>query len=273
VDTPPGPLLVGTAGYSYSDWEGTLYPPGTARGAYLGLYAARFPVVELNFSYYTQPAARTLEGMLRGTPRDFLFSIKAHRSLTHEPGEDLEAQVRRYREGIAPLVEAGRLAAILFQFPHSFHYTPDSRRHLSRLCEAFQELPKAVEFRGAEWQRPSVYEGLRRWNAAFVNVDTPRLPRLPEPGEEATADLGYVRLHGRNRANWWQGDNASRYDYLYSPEELEEWLPRIARLLAKVRIALVIFNNHPGGKAVRNALELAALLGSPRPDPGVPGPQ
>jgi len=125
--------------------------------------------------------------------------------------------VRRYREGIAPLVEAGRLAAILFQFPHSFHYTPDSRRHLSRLCEAFQELPKAVEFRGAEWQRPSVYEGLRRWNAAFVNVDTPRLPRLPEPGEEATADLGYVRLHGRNRANWWQGDNASRYDYLYSP--------------------------------------------------------
>jgi uncharacterized protein YecE (DUF72 family) len=139
---------------------------------------------------------------------------------------------------------------------------------LSSLCEAFQELPKAVEFRGSEWQRPSVYEGLRRWNAAFVNVDAPRLSRLPEPGEEATADLGYVRLHGRNRANWWQGDNASRYDYLYSPEELEEWLPRIARLLAKVRIALVIFNNHPGGKAVRNALELAARMGAPRAEPG-----
>ncbi len=269
MDTPSaGRLLIGTAGYSYPDWEGTLYPPGTPREAYLGLYSARFPVVELNFSYYAQPAARTLERMLKGTPESFRFSIKAHRSLTHEPGEDLEAEVRRYRQGIAPLVESGRLAAVLFQFPYSFHYTPDSRRHLSRLCEDFGELPKAVEFRGAEWQRPSVYEGLRRWNAAFVNVDAPRLSRLPEPGEEATADLGYVRFHGRNRAAWWQGDNASRYDYLYSSAELEEWLPRIHRLLARARLTLVIFNNHPGGKAVRNALELSARLGAPRPDAG-----
>ena len=261
MDTPPDPrLLIGTAGYSYSDWEGTLYPPGTPRGAYLGLYAARFPVVELNFSYYAQPAARTLEGMLRATPGDFLFSIKAHRSLTHEPGDELAAEVRRFREGIAPLARSGRLAAVLFQFPYSFHYTPGSRRHLAGLCEAFADLPKAVEFRGVEWQRPSVYEGLRGWNAAFVNVDAPPLPRLPLPTEEVTAELAYVRLHGRNLANWWQGDNASRYDYLYSSAELEEWLPRIERLLARVRLTLVIFNNHPGGKAVRNARELSARL-------------
>jgi uncharacterized protein YecE (DUF72 family) len=266
VDTPPQGLRIGTAGYSYADWEGTLYPPGTRRDAYLSLYAARFPVVELNFSYYTQPSARTLERMLQVTPQDFLFSIKAHRSLTHEPGEDLDAQVRRFREAVTPLSESRRLAAVLFQFPYSFHYTPASRRHLGRLCDAFGGLPKAVEFRGAEWQRPSVYEGLARWNAAFVNVDAPRLSRLPEPSEEVTSDLGYVRFHGRNRAAWWQGDNASRYDYLYSSAELEEWLPRIARLLARVRLALVIFNNHPGGKAVRNALELAARLGAPRPD-------
>ena len=268
MDTSAGRLLIGTAGYSYADWEGALYPPGTPRGAYLGLYAARFPVVELNFSYYAQPTARTVERMLQTTPPGFLFSIKAHRSLTHEPGDDLQEQVRRYREGIAPLSESGRLAAVLFQFPYSFHYTPDSRRHLGRLCEAFGELPKAVEFRGAEWQRPSVYEGLRRWNAAFVNVDAPRLSRLPEPSEETTSELGYVRFHGRNRGAWWQGDNASRYDYLYSAAELEEWLPRIARLLARVRLALVIFNNHPGGKAVRNALELAARMGAPRPEAG-----
>jgi uncharacterized protein YecE (DUF72 family) len=258
---PPGArLLVGTSGYSYPDWEGTLYPPGTPREAYLGVYAACFPVVELNFSYYTQPAARTLERMLQATPEGFLFSIKAHRSLTHEPGEDLAAEVRRFREGIAPLSQSGRLAAVLFQFPFSFHYTPTSRRHLAGLCEAFGELPKAVEFRSAEWQRASVYEGLRRCNAAFVNVDTPRLPRLPEPGEEVTCDLAYVRFHGRNRANWWRGDNASRYDYLYSSAELEEWLPRLQRLLSRARLALVIFNNHLGGQAVRNARELAARL-------------
>jgi uncharacterized protein YecE (DUF72 family) len=268
VDTLGSTLLIGTAGYSYADWEGVLYPPGTPKEAYLGIYASRFPVVELNFSYYTQPAARTLEGMLRATPPDFRFAIKAHRSLTHEPGEDLAAQARRFREGIAPLSDSGRLAAVLLQFPYSFHYTPASRRRLAGLCEAFADLPKAVEFRGSEWQRPSVYEGLRRWNAAFVNVDAPRLARLPEPGEEVTADLGYVRFHGRNRAAWWQGSSSSRYDYLYGSAELEEWLPRIARLLARVRIALVIFNNHPGGKAVRNALELAARLGAPRPDAG-----
>jgi hypothetical protein len=143
---PPGArLLVGTSGYSYPDWEGTLYPPGTPREAYLGVYAACFPVVELNFSYYTQPAARTLERMLQATPEGFLFSIKAHRSLTHEPGEDLAAEVRRFREGIAPLSQSGRLAAVLFQFPFSFHYTPTSRRHLAGLCEAFGELPALCE--------------------------------------------------------------------------------------------------------------------------------
>jgi uncharacterized protein YecE (DUF72 family) len=259
-----GRLLIGTSGFSYKDWEGALYPPGTPKEAYLGLYAAEFPVVELNFSYYAQPAARTLERMVRNTPEGFLFSIKAHRSLTHEVGESLPADIRTFREGIGPLVESGRLAAVLLQFPYSFHYTPDSRRHLAVLCEAFAGLPTAAEFRGSEWQRESVYEGLRKWNTAFVNVDAPRLQRLPDPGEQATSELGYARFHGRNRAAWWQGDNATRYDYLYSAAELEEWVPRLERLLARVKLALVIFNNHPGGQAVVNARQLAARLASGR---------
>ena len=263
METSGGRLLIGTSGFSYKDWEGTLYPPGTPKEDYLGLYAAEFPVVELNFSYYVQPAARTLERMVRGTAEGFLFAIKAHRSLTHEPGEDLPADIRRFREGIAPLAEAGRLAAVLLQFPHSFHYTPASRRRLAVLCEGFAGLPTAVEFRSSEWQRESVYEGLARWNAAFVNVDAPSLERLPGPSEQATSELGYARFHGRNRAAWWQGDNATRYDYLYSAAELEEWVPRLERLLARVKIVLAIFNNHPGGQAVRNARELAARLASP----------
>lgn len=263
-----GRLLIGTSGYSYPDWEGELYPPGTPKSAYLGLYAAAFPVVELNFSYYTQPTASALERMVRATPEGFLFSIKAHRSLTHEPGPDPGADARRFREGISPLVEAGRLAAVLFQFPYSFHYTPEARRRLASLCEAFRGLPQAVEFRSSEWQRESVYGGLRACGAAFVNVDAPRLPKLPQPGAEATSELGYVRLHGRNREAWWRGNNVSRYDYLYSPEELGEWLPRIRELLARVRLALVIFNNHAGGQAVRNARELTRLAGEGlRPPP------
>ena len=117
-----------------------------------------------------------------------------------------------------------------------------------------------MEFRSAEWQRDSVYRGLHDVKTALVNVDEPRLPKLPAPTEVVSADLAYLRFHGRNAANWWKGDNVSRYDYLYSPEELSEWLPMIERMLAKARLLLVIFNNHSRGQAIQNARQLQGLL-------------
>jgi uncharacterized protein YecE (DUF72 family) len=251
---------VGTSGYSYADWVGPFYPEGLLKREYLNFYSAEFPVVELNFSYYTQPSASTIQRMVEKTPEDFRFTIKAHRSLTHEIDEDFHRQARRYSEGIRPLSEAGRLAAVLLQFPYSFHYTPECRLHLKRLCESFADLPKAVEFRNSEWQRESVYQGLREVNAALVNVDEPRLPKLPGPTEVVSSDLAYLRFHGRNAANWWEGDNVSRYDYLYNNEELSEWLPMIERMLAKARLLLVIFNNHSRGQAIQNARDLQSLL-------------
>jgi uncharacterized protein YecE (DUF72 family) len=253
-------VLIGTSGYSYEDWVGPFYPQGLPKREYLSFYAAEFPVVELNFSYYTQPSASTVERMMEKTSEDFRFAIKAHQSLTHNIDEDFPKAVERYKEGIRPLAEAGRLAAILMQFPYSFHYTPECRRHLQRLCESFAELPKAVEFRCDEWQRDSVYQGLRELGTAVVNVDEPRLPKLPGPTDVVSSDLAYLRFHGRNAANWWKGDNVSRYDYLYSSEELSEWLPMIERMLAKSRLLLVIFNNHSRGQAIRNARELQGLL-------------
>jgi uncharacterized protein YecE (DUF72 family) len=253
-------VLIGTSGYSYADWVGPFYPQGLHKSEYLSFYAAEFPVVELNFSYYTQPSASTLERMIEKTPEDFRFAVKAHQSLTHKVDEDFPKEARRFREGIRPLAEAGRLAAVLLQFPYSFHYTPECRRHLQRVCESFADLPKAVEFRGSEWQRDSVYRGLREVQTALVNVDEPRLPKLPRPSEVVSSDLAYLRLHGRNADNWWKGDNVSRYDYLYSSGELSEWLPMIERMLAKSRLLLVIFNNHSRGQAIRNARELQGLL-------------
>ena len=253
-------LLIGTSGYSYHDWLGPFYPQGLNKREYLSFYAAEFPVVELNFSYYTQPKASTLERMLAKTPEDFRFTIKAHQSLTHNVGKDLPEEIERYRRGIQPLVEAGRLAAVLLQFPYSFHYTPGSRRHLQRLCESLADVPKAVELRGSEWQRDSVYRGLSDVGTAFVNVDEPRLPKLPRPTEVVSSELAYLRFHGRNAANWWKGDSVSRYDYLYSDEELSEWLPMIERMLAKARLLLVVFNNHSRGQAIQNARQLQGLL-------------
>jgi uncharacterized protein YecE (DUF72 family) len=253
-------ILIGTSGYSYEDWIGPFYPQGMHKRDFLGFYASEFPVVELNFSYYTQPSASTLERMIEKTPEDFRFTIKAHQSLTHKISENFPKEVERYKHGVQPLVEAGRLAAVLFQFPYSFHYIPESRKHLQRLCDAFADLPKAVEFRSSEWQRDSVYKGLREMKTTVVNVDEPRLPKLPKPTDVVSADLAYLRFHGRNQANWWTGNNVSRYDYLYSSEELTEWLPMIERMLAKAQLLLVIFNNHSRGQAIQNARELQGML-------------
>ncbi len=253
-------ILIGTSGFSYEDWVGPVYPPGTPKGEFLSRYASRFPFVELNYSYYSQPEPRTLARMVERSPQGFLFSIKAHQSLTHAAGPDPAQALGAFLEGIRPLREAARLAAVLAQFPYSFHYTPENRRRLQALCAGFEGLPLAVEFRNREWQRESVYEGLRRYGAALVCVDEPGLPNLPLPESVVTSSLAYVRFHGRNTANWWTGDNASRYDYLYSPQELAEWVPRIRLLAAQAKLLLVAFNNHRRGYAVQNAQDLQGLL-------------
>jgi uncharacterized protein YecE (DUF72 family) len=260
-------ILIGTSGYSYDDWVGPLYPPGTPKSGFLSLYAREFPIVELNFSYYAQPSPRTLQRMVENTPEGFLFSLKAHRSMTHEISDTWEKDVAVFREGIQPLVEAGRLSAVLLQFPYSFAYTPESRQRLAALCDRLSGLPLAVEFRKSEWQKDAVLEGLRRRSIALVSVDEPDLPRLLKPTTEVTADLSYIRFHGRNKENWWAGDNASRYDYLYSREELIPWVQRIKEILHRARVLLLFFNNHARGRAVQNAREMREILR----EEGLPG--
>lgn len=258
--TPAPRVLIGTSGYSYDDWVGPVYPPGTDRRGFLALYAARFPIVELNFSYYQQPAARTLAHMVEATPAGFLFSVKAHRSMTHEIAGSWEQDVARFRDGIRPLADAGRLAAVLLQFPYRFAYTPEARTRLAALCGLLEGLPLAVEFRKSDWLRDSVYDGLRKRGAALVSVDEPDLPGLLRPSTVVTGDIAYVRFHGRNAANWWNGDNATRYEYRYSRAELEEWVDRIRDILERARLAMLFFNNHRRGMAAENATEMQGLL-------------
>jgi len=253
-------VLVGTSGYSYDDWVGPVYPRGTARQDFLSLYAREFPVVELNFSYYQQPNPRTLERMVAGTSPSFAFALKAHKSMTHEIGESWEKDIADFRAGIQPMVDAGRLAAVLLQFPYSFAYTTESRSRLAALCERLEGLPLAVEFRKSEWMKEQVFEGLRQRGVSLVSVDEPDLPKLVPPTTETTGSFGYVRFHGRNKEAWWTGDNASRYDYLYTTDELEEWVQRIRLILSNVPVLLLFFNNHWRGNAAQNAREMRRLL-------------
>lgn len=261
-----GKIYIGTSGYSYKDWVGPLYSTGSQTADYLAQYARKFDYTELNFSYYKMPESKQLDRMLstaRSENPVFCFSVKAHKSMTHERPTDRKHLLRDcdlFRKSLDPLLSDSALLAVLLQFPFSFHYSDDNRQYLSDLVELLKGYPLAVEFRSMEWLIPSVFRGLEERGVAFVNVDVPELAGLPTASAQVTSEIAYLRFHGRNSANWWQGDNTSRYDYRYSIQELTQWVPALKKMQAQSRILIVAFNNHAAAKAVRNAEELHKII-------------
>jgi uncharacterized protein YecE (DUF72 family) len=272
-------ILIGTCGYSYHEWAGPVYPEGTKPEGYLACYAGLFRTVELDFAFYAMPKAENLAKMLVDGGPGLSFSIKAYRQLTHEVDPvGWRDTAKRYLEAIAPLREAspghpkGRLEAVLFQFPYSFRYEPENRRYLDKLLTCFTGVPVAVEFRRADWYTGRVIEGMKDRGVSLAALDMPDLKGLPEqagqPGQTplppltdvVTAETAYIRLHGRNKESWWGSDGAARYDYLYTDRETEAWADRIARIAEQAQRILVYYNNHPKGKAVKNAQMLEKLL-------------
>ncbi|MCL6650106.1 MAG: DUF72 domain-containing protein, partial [Chloroflexi bacterium] len=190
-----------------------------------------------------------------------------YRELTHRrdlTGAELSSLAERFRTALAPLVESGKLACILAQFPWSFKATSENTEFLAALREVFPGLHLVVEFRNAEWVREEIFAFLRDFELGFCCVDEPRLPGLFPPIARATSAIGYVRFHGRNAAKWWRHAEAwERYDYLYSQTELGEWVPRIRALARETESTLVLMNNCHAGHAARNALQLRRMLGGP----------
>lgn len=252
--------MVGTSGYSYNDWVGPFYPKGTPSEQFLERYGEYFTTVELNFSYYRMPTADQLRAM--GEVNSSLsFTLKAHQSLTHKivPAE-WRSEAQTFRRALEPLLKANTLKALLLQFPYSFHYEVEQRRYLDALLHYWEGLPLAVEFRHTQWYNNRTIEALRERQVALVALDLPNLTNLPPHIDVVTANFAYLRLHGRNKENWWGSDVASRYDYLYSPKELLSIAERARTLAATTPLTLVYFNNHRGGQAVQNALSLKELL-------------
>jgi uncharacterized protein YecE (DUF72 family) len=253
-------ILIGTSGYYYHEWVGAVYPEGTKQKDYLPLYSGLFPTVELNFSYHQMPKAQNLAKMLTDSG-NLTFSIKAHRTLTHEINPSLwEGEAKTYLQEIEPMLGAGRLEAVLFQFPYSFHYTDDNRRYLDKLLKKFKGVSVAVEFRTADWCTGKVIEGMKKREVPLVSLDLPDLPKLPPSMDVVTAPLSYIRLHGRNKEAWWGNDEHERYNYLYTDSEVEAWAARIERIAQQSKRIVVYFNNHPFGKAARNAQTLIKIL-------------
>jgi len=257
-------VRVGTSGYSYPEWvDAGFYPAGTRPGRMLPLYAQLFSAAELNYTWYQMPKAPAIDRMRRQVPPDFRFAVKLTRTMTHEVDRDQwRGQVARYRDGVAPLVLAGQLAAVLLQLPASFERTRARRHYLAALLDELAELPLAVEFRHVSWATDRVFAELENRRVALVAVDAPALPYLFPPLDVVTSpDLFYVRLHGRNTAGWRSGNMQKQFDYDYGPTELNEWAEtRIAPMAGRSRRGLVFFNNHVRAQAPANARQLITLL-------------
>lgn len=251
-------IRLGTSGFSYDDWIGPVYPADLPRWQWLSYYASEFDTVELNVTYYRVPAWKTVAGWVQKTPQDFLFTVKAHRSLTHERNHpDYQA----FLDGIAPLMDGERLACILAQFPYSFKPTEDNRDYLQRMRDGFGETPVVVEFRHADWIQEETFDLLTRLGFGFCCVDEPALDGLMPPTVKVTAAPAYVRFHGRNAAKWWNHEEAwQRYDYTYAAEELAEWLPKIKSLDQQSPLTLVYANNHYKGQSVETMRNLREIL-------------
>jgi len=259
--------LVGIAGWSYEDWKGIVYPPRMPRSLHpLRFLSPYFDTVEVNSSFYHPPNPRHCAAWVEQVaehPR-FRFAVKLWQRFTHERGAwPGPGEVRQFTTGIAPLVEAGRLGAVLVQFPWSFKRTRENRLWLARLIDTFADYPLSLEIRHASWDLPEVHAGLAERGVAFCNIDQPLFHNSLKPGEVVTAPTGYIRLHGRNHDDWFRKDahRNDRYDYLYSEEELRPWVEKINRMKRHVNDLFIITNNHYRGQAVVNALEIQAALG------------
>ncbi len=286
-------IRVGVAGWDYPDWAGVVYPARAPRGFdRLSFLADYFDVVEINSTFYRQPDPRAAASWASrvSSKSSFQFTAKLYQSLTHAPTGSLasrnrpgparewpesKAAAQAYRAGIGPLLEAGRLGAVLMQFPHAFHDRPENRAHLEEVAGLLPGLPLVAEFRHRSWDNEEAIALLRHLGVGFCNIDQPALGATLPPTAHVTSRVAYARLHGRNAANWFAprgvgGARAAgrpagaRYDYFYSLEELLPWVERTRSVAAVAEEVFVIANNHYRGKGPANALMLGSAVSGKR---------
>lgn len=272
-------ILIGTAGFSYKDWEGIVYPRDLKKRKIHPLeYLAQFiDCCEINSSFYGHIRPTVGKEWCRMTAAvnpDFQFTAKLYQGFTHAPRGTrpptpsqltLSTQEEQLaREGLDSIAAEGKLGALLIQFPISFKNADDTRDYLFALIAKFREYPLVLEIRHQSWNDADILSRLAEAGVGFCNIDQPYLGQSLRATEHVTAPVGYVRLHGRNYQEWFQpegrGSRNDRYNYLYKPKELEGWKDRITHIAQQTDKTYVIANNHFRGQAPVNALELKSML-------------
>lgn len=275
-------VQVGTSGWSYPNgpgtWNGVFYPPRRPRGFdELRYYAEYFDTVEVNSTFYRMPDRHTSTRWLERTPPAFTFAVKLYQKFTHPdmyPARRGAADwtvttgdLDEFRAGVDPIAEAGRLVALLVQFPPSFQAAPETLDYLDWLGRALAAYPLAIELRHRSWsdRAADTRAHLMAHRAAWVHIDEPKfassITQHLAPAHDGTPLL-YIRLHGRNAAEWWShADADDRYNYLYGPEELAPFAAAARAASASGRRVVMYLNNHFSAKAVANAAVLKHQLG------------
>ncbi|SEG78285.1 Uncharacterized conserved protein YecE, DUF72 family [Thermomonospora echinospora] len=291
-----GKILVGTASWTDKTLLASGWYPPEAKTAEdrLRFYASRFRLVEVDATYYSPPAERTVALWRDRTPEDFTFNVKAFSLLTGHPTRpgalyrDLRDRVpnkrnlypqdvppdvveevwQRFLGALRPLHEAGRLGVLLFQFPGWFPFGERNRRYILQVKERCAPMRICVEFRNATWMseenRAATLGFLAEHDLPYVSVDMPQgHPTSIPPVLAATSDLAVVRFHGHSE-RWNSGDVRERFAYLYSEEEMRSWAARIKDLTERAETTHLIFNNCCADHSQQNAARLASLLGAER---------
>jgi uncharacterized protein YecE (DUF72 family) len=296
-------IRIGTCSWADEALSKYFYPPGTPSGARLPYYAEHFDTVEVDSTYYRLPVPEMVERWAERTPDEFVFHVKAFGVMTRHPvkldalptdmrdeapvddkgrlerpSREFRAEIfRRFREALEPLRETGKLGGILMQFPPYVVPREASIDYLEFAREQLGEDAMLVEFRHRSWYeedaRGETLALLERIGATHVVVDAPKVDakNVPPTVLAVTSPLTYVRMHGRNADTWnVRGRSAAeRFDYLYSDEELREWVEPLQELAGQAEQAYVVFNNNnrsPSGdggfvaQAAANAFMLRKLL-------------
>jgi uncharacterized protein YecE (DUF72 family) len=256
-------IRIGPAGWSYKDWEGTVYPPHGSKFDHLAYLASFFDTIEINSPFYRIPPPTHSKSWVRRVADNpnFKFTTKVFRGFTHDEASLVDADVKAFRNYLDPLAEASRLGAVLLQYPWSFKNSAESRDKLSALFSAFDGYPLALEVRHSTFQNEEFLQFLNEHDVAWVNVDQPLFHDSVKPSDAMTGPLAYARLHGRNYEKWFaHGETWERYNYLYSKEELAPWVSRI-QTMAAAKETYIVTNNHFRGQAIVNAVELEESLG------------
>jgi uncharacterized protein YecE (DUF72 family) len=272
-------LRIGTSGWNYPSgkgtWNGIFYPErGAAPKGFdeLAFYAARFNTVEVNSTFYGQPRANVSLGWVKRTPPGFEFAVKLYQKFTHpnlvaDKTPVSSADVDAFKGGIEPLAAGERLGPLLAQFPASFKDTPEARDYVEWLLSTFRDYRVAVELRHRSWSdaEEPLFDLLEEFGAAWTQIDEPKF-RLSVRQNLLPNVKGfyYMRLHGRNAAQWWAHEKSEdRYNYLYSEAELKPIAEAVKTARTLVKKQYVYLNNHFAAQAVADAAVLRHLLDEP----------